>query len=160
MNEVSQFPDEPVRERTAEPVQWRIDTQTLENVRFYSTQPRPVIDARLIELDQERDVDQLLRTYGTSVALGSLVLGVLGKKRMLLLCGGVLGFLLQHGVQGWCPPLPALRKLGIRTRREINQERIALKALRGDFSDVPVPNSPPGQAISLTEARQLLAVCQ
>ncbi|WP_407921819.1 hypothetical protein, partial [Corallococcus sp. AB049A] len=27
-------------------------------------------------------------------------------------------FLLQHGLQGWCPPLPLLRRLGLRTRGE------------------------------------------
>jgi hypothetical protein len=40
-------------------------------------------------------------------------------------------------LQGWCPPLPILRSLGVRTADEINEERYALKALRGDFADVP-----------------------
>jgi len=34
---------------------------------------------------------------------------------------------LQHGLQGWCPPLPLLRRLGIRTRGEIDREKYALK---------------------------------
>ncbi|HET9942578.1 MAG TPA: hypothetical protein VFR05_04515, partial [Terriglobia bacterium] len=41
--------------------------------------------------------------------------------------------LLQHAVQGWCPPVPLFRRLGIRTQREIDEERYALKAMRGDF---------------------------
>ncbi len=45
----------------------------------------------------------------------------------------VAGFLFQHAVQGWCPPVPILRMLGFRTSYEIEQERRALKALRGDF---------------------------
>ena len=48
----------------------------------------------------------------------------------------VAGFLLQHAVQGWCPPLPVFRRLGFRTQTEIEEERYALKALRGDFRDV------------------------
>lgn len=32
--------------------------------------------------------------------------------------------------------MPLLRKLGIRTQREIDEERFALKMLRGDFADV------------------------
>ena len=48
----------------------------------------------------------------------------------------VSGFLLQHAIQGWCPPLPVFRKLGFRTRAEIEQERYALKLLRGDFSEI------------------------
>jgi hypothetical protein len=35
--------------------------------------------------------------------------------------------------QGRCPPLSVLRRRGVRTRREIEAERCALKALRGDF---------------------------
>jgi hypothetical protein len=35
-------------------------------------------------------------------------------------------FLLQHGLQGWCPPLPVLRRLGVRTQREIDAEKYAL----------------------------------
>src|SRR5438874_9255842 len=35
-----------------------------------------------------------------------------------------------------CPPVPVLRRKGVRTRREIDAERYALKALRGDFSSV------------------------
>ena len=54
-------------------------------------------------------------------------------KKWLLLSGVVLGFLFQHAVQGWCPPVPLLRQLGIRTRGEIDREKYALKALRGDF---------------------------
>lgn len=44
--------------------------------------------------------------------------------------------LLQHAIQGWCPPVPLFRRLRLRTRREIERERFALKALRGDFANV------------------------
>ena len=46
-----------------------------------------------------------------------------------------LPVLFQHAVQGWCPPIPLLRRLGIRTSREIEIERVALKILRGDFGE-------------------------
>lgn len=45
-------------------------------------------------------------------------------------------FLLQHAIQGWCPPMSALRRLGIRSTSEINHEQVAFKVLRGDFDDV------------------------
>jgi len=45
----------------------------------------------------------------------------------------VLSFLFQHAVQGWCPPVPVFRRMGVRTRKEIDREKYALKALRGDF---------------------------
>lgn len=43
--------------------------------------------------------------------------------------------MVQHALQDWCSPLPVLRRLGVRTAREIVEERFALK-LRGDFEDV------------------------
>ena len=45
----------------------------------------------------------------------------------------VAAFLLQHALQGWCPPLPLLRRMGMRTSAEIHEEIIALRILRGDF---------------------------
>ncbi|HEV2173318.1 MAG TPA: hypothetical protein VGR71_07115, partial [Nitrospira sp.] len=54
----------------------------------------------------------------------------------------VAGFLLQHAVQGWCPTISLFRRLGVRTTQEIDHERYALKALRGDFSRVQQEDSP------------------
>ena len=42
-------------------------------------------------------------------------------------------FSLSIRLKGWCPPLPVFRRLGVRTETEIQTERYALKALRGDF---------------------------
>jgi hypothetical protein len=57
----------------------------------------------------------------------------------LLLSAAVGGFLLQHAVSGWCPPIPLLRRLGVRTRSELDREKFALKALRGDFKSIDLP---------------------
>jgi len=54
----------------------------------------------------------------------------------LILPAVVMIFLFQHAVQGWCPPLPLFRRMGKRTRHEIEEERHALKALRGDYDRV------------------------
>jgi hypothetical protein len=43
---------------------------------------------------------------------------------------------LNHALRGWCPPVSALRRLGFRTAKEIDEERYALKILRGDFEGV------------------------
>ena len=72
------------------------------------------------------------------MALVGLGLGTFVDRRFYLLPAAVAGFLLQHAVQGWCPPLPVFRRLGVRTAYEIEEERYALKALRGDFRDVAV----------------------
>jgi hypothetical protein len=56
------------------------------------------------------------------------VAGALGSRRWLWLPGFVTAFLFQNAVQGWCPPVPLPRRLGVRTAREIELERSALKA--------------------------------
>jgi hypothetical protein len=122
-----------VREHTAPQVLRQIDATTADHVRHYSSQPRHVIERRIDRLDREWDVERVLETNASILALSGLVLGVTVNRRWLFLTGTVLGFLLQHAVQGWCPPLPILRRLGVRTQREIDRERFALKVLQGDL---------------------------
>ena len=65
-----------------------------------------------------------------------LALGAFVDRRWFIFPAAIAGFLLQHAIQGWCPPVPLFRRMGIRTAHEIQQERHALKALRGDYRDV------------------------
>jgi hypothetical protein len=94
------------------------------------------IERRLAELDQEWDIERYLETMAPTFTLIGLALGVTKSRAWLILPAVVQTFFLQHALQGWCPPIPLLRRLGIRTMDEINQERYALKALRGDFQQV------------------------
>lgn len=84
-------------------------------------------------LDREWDVERYLQTNAGLLSLSGIVLGAVADRRMLLLPAAVFGFFLQHAVSGWCPPLPVFRRMGVRTRAEINREKYAVKALRGDF---------------------------
>lgn len=65
-------------------------------------------------------------------------LAVTVSRKWLVVPFVVSGFLLQHALQGWCPPVPILRALGIRTQYEIEVERYALKIMRSDFKDIDV----------------------
>jgi hypothetical protein len=112
-----------------------IDGKTLHDVtRFIGVDPA-FIDERIRELQREWDIERTLEVNAASVALAGLVLGVAVDRRFLAIPFIAAGFLLQHALQGWCPPLPILRRLGIRTSAEIHQEIIALKILRGDYLD-------------------------
>lgn len=91
------------------------------------------VAARLRQLDEEWDVERLLQTNASTLVLVGLALGHRVDRRFLLLPAAVLSFLAQHALQGWCPPIPVFRALGVRTQREIERERYATKALRGDF---------------------------
>lgn len=105
--------------------------------------PAAEIDQRLRALDREWDVERLLQTNAPVIVLLGLALGTTVNKRFLLLPAGVFGFFAQHALQGWCPPIPVFRRLGVRTQREIERERHALKALRGDFDHLPAKEAVP-----------------
>jgi hypothetical protein len=125
-----------VRAQTTPEVVQEIDARIEERIRFYATQPPEVITRRIEELEMEWDIERWLETNAAALALSGVLLSIFANRKWLLLTVGVLSFLLQHSVKGWCPPVPALRRLGIRTRREIDREKYALKILRGDFQSI------------------------
>jgi hypothetical protein len=132
--------DDRVRAHTATSINERIDRQIDARVRRYAGQSTAAITRRIESLDREWDIERVLETNASLLAFSGLMLGVLRDRRWLIVPGLVLPFLFQHAVQGWCPPIPILRRLGIRTREEIDREKYALKVLRGDFDSVePVP---------------------
>jgi hypothetical protein len=124
-----------VPEHTAEGVNERIRDRTERSVVRHAARGPGAIEQRLGELDREWDVERTLEANAATIALVGLGLGATVDRRFYLLPAAVAGFLLQHAIQGWCPPLPVFRRLGFRTAAEIAAERYALKALRGDFED-------------------------
>jgi len=123
---------ERVPKHTAAQINAELRRDMDRRLRFYAANPE-MIDKRLGELDREWDIERMLEANAATVAFAGVVLGATVNKRFLALPALVGAFLLQHAVQGWCPPLPILRRMGYRTMREIDTERFALKALRGDF---------------------------
>ncbi|MBX3501391.1 MAG: hypothetical protein KF889_18280 [Alphaproteobacteria bacterium] len=128
--------EERVARNTAEAINRRIRAATAERLAHYADNPEE-IDARLRELDDEWDIERAIEANASTIAFAGIALGVTHDRRWLLLPALVSAFLFQHATQGWCPPVPVLRRLGVRTADEINQERYALKALRGDFEPRP-----------------------
>ncbi|MDR5171118.1 DUF2892 domain-containing protein [Methylobacillus flagellatus] len=121
-----------VRNATSDTVNDEIDRQTDRNIETFSALSEEEIKARIQQLDKEWDIERVLEVNASTLSLAGLALGVFVNKRWLLLPAGVLTFLLQHGLQGWCPPLPILRRLGVRTRSEIDREKYALlESIRG-----------------------------
>jgi hypothetical protein len=118
---------------TSSQVNKEIRERTAANVEKYKSSSRSEIQLRLQELDEEWDIERAIEANASTVMLTGLGLGTFFDRRFYALPLVVAGFLLQHSLQGWCPPVPILRRLGFRTQREIDEERYALKALRGDF---------------------------
>jgi hypothetical protein len=126
-----------VPQNTDAEVNEQIRRQTEQNIAFCAAQGREAIDRRLAELDREWDIERTLEANASTLALVGLTLGATVDRKWFLFPGVIAGFLLQHAVQGWCPPLLLFRRMGVRTAAEINYERYALKYLRGDFDNLP-----------------------
>lgn len=111
------------------------------NIDYYASAGTDAVNRRLEELDHEWDIERALEANASVLALVGLSLGATVDRRWFAFPAVIAGFLLQHALQGWCPPVSVFRRMGIRTRNEIGYERYALKYLRGDFDDKGV--SPP-----------------
>jgi hypothetical protein len=114
----------------------RIQARTLHDVACYFGASDEALTERISELEREWALESVLEAKAASMVLLGLALATVDR-RFLLLPVAAAGFLLQHALQGWCPPLPLLRRLGLRTATEIGQEILALRILRGDFIEQP-----------------------
>lgn len=119
-----------VTNHTAEHVNRLIEHDTQQRIQRLEKLGIGAINQRLSELEYEWDIERTLEANAASIAFTGVILGAAVDRRWLLLPAAVTGFLLQHALQGWCPPLPVFRRLGFRTANEIEQERHALLELR------------------------------
>lgn len=94
------------------------------------------ITSQLQKLDREWDIERAIQLNASTVFLIGLGLGAFFNRRFFALPVIAAGFLMQHSLFGWCPPVPILRRLGFRTPREIENERFILKQRRGDIRHV------------------------
>lgn len=110
--------------------------QTRESIWRHVNEGADGIENRLEDLDYEWDIERVLETNAAAVSLAGIALGTLVDRRFYAVSALAAGFLLQHALQGWCPPMPVFRRWGFRTQTEIERERYTLKAVRGDFVGV------------------------
>lgn len=125
-----------VRQHTSSSVNQKIDQEMWASIKNYARRSNRDITERIQALEQEWDTERVLEANASVLAFTGLLLGLAVNQNWFWLPGLVLPFLCQHAVQGWCPPLAVIRRLGVRTAAEISQEKYALKALRGDFSNL------------------------
>ncbi|MXV64531.1 hypothetical protein GS429_21140 [Natronorubrum sp. JWXQ-INN-674] len=114
---------------THEAINEQLRQEIGERLQYYATNPDE-IDDRLAELEREWDIERTLEANASGLILVLLGLGATVDRRFLVGPVVIAAFLFQHALQGWCPPVPVLRRLGVRTQREIDAERRAIKAIR------------------------------
>ncbi|MCX6966531.1 MAG: hypothetical protein NTZ46_01910 [Verrucomicrobia bacterium] len=133
-----------VSQCTSRKLNERIFSKTQKNVEAFCGTDQETLAKRLEELDREWDFERAIQTGASIQVLLGLALGTFLNRRWYIWSGVVAGFLLMHALLGWAPPLPVLRRLGFRTEAEIDEERNALRILRGDFK----PTEDPRQALA------------
>lgn len=132
------LPDESdrIRANTNEEINRRIDRDIEDNIRYYATQNEKALTERIDSLEDEWDVDRLVQLCISGASISSILLGVFGSKKWWLIAAAGMGLLGNHAVNGWCPSAMVFRRMGFRTRQEIDREKYALKAIRGDFDEL------------------------
>lgn len=130
-----------VRKISPKKANQQIDNEINQVITQYKGKRKNALGKRIVELDKEWSIERRIETFASSLILSGLLLGTLVNRKWLILPGVVATFLLQHGIQGWCPPVPLFRLLKARTRKEIDWEKNALKYIRGDFDKVPKTKS-------------------
>jgi hypothetical protein len=123
-----------VRENTDDERLAELDEQLRERVASFLDADDATLTRRIEQLEHEWDMERVLETNASALALSGVLLALAHSRRWLIVPLVVTGFLLQHALQGWCPPVVLFRRMGVRTCQEIDAEKQALKALRGDFA--------------------------
>ncbi len=117
------------------------DIHTLENINHYYQNSGAIVQ-RLQELEEEWDIERMMELSTASASIAGISLGIVRHRNWLFMALGASALLAAHALQGWCPVVPLLRKMGYRSKAEIDKEKYALKALRGDFRYlIDVPNA-------------------
>ncbi len=126
---------------TASKINASIERNTSQRLEYLSHAGSARRMERLRELDREWDTERVLETNAASIILAGLMLGKFSNRKWYFLSGAVSAFLLQHALQGWCPPLPLIRRMGVRTAAEIEAERKAILAMMQDDADKQASSS-------------------
>lgn len=127
---------ERVPQHTCEKINKKIRNCTVCRIHFYLDAEEDELTGRIRELDEEWDTERVLETNAATLITTASLAGYLKTKCPCFLFTGAVGYcLLQHAVQGWCPSIPVIRRSGIRTAKEIQNEKTVMKLLRGDFME-------------------------
>lgn len=121
--------------RTDPKINAEIRNHTIRTLNIFKNCNETEISERIRMLNQEWDIERVLEASAAALMLVSSYLGIKTSKLCFLITGTIGAFMVQHALQGWCPPLPLVRKWGVRTAEEIHAEKTALKIMRGDFFD-------------------------
>jgi hypothetical protein len=135
-----------------------MEARIRENVRYYSTLGGDAISARIESLEKEWDLQRSLMAGAAGAGCFGLIAGLVGGKSWRIFTWVSLPMLLLHALGRWVPPMAVLQRMGKRQWKEIEAEKYALKALRGDFKEVSETSAPESEMLSSRASRAIDAV--
>lgn len=117
---------------TSDSLDAEFQRQLKVNLARYADASTAEIDQRLAALEREWSIERVIELEApTMIGLGA-VLGATFKRNWFALSALAASMVILHNTQGWYPLLSLLRRIGLRSQNEIEQERSALRAMRGD----------------------------
>jgi hypothetical protein len=132
-----------IRQSSPPEINKTIDRDTLDILEQYKDASPDEIHARLQELDASRDLESYVEMVGGGLAIAGALLA--SRDRRMWLVPAVAGALVvAHALPMRDPLTSLLRYFGIWSRQEIEREKHALKALRGDYRRVQRDHTPKG----------------
>lgn len=121
-----------VERNTSPGVNQQFEERLRDNLTPYLNADRAAIDRRLAELDKEWNIERFIETEAPLMIGLGIALGLTRGRKWFGLSAMAASMVILHGTQGWYPLLPIFRRIGVRTQNEIEEERNALRVLRGD----------------------------
>lgn len=122
------------------------DRPTARNVRFYATHSTELLNQRLKQLESEVSIESVIHRNGSILTIAGLVLFLILRRRWWILPLTMATLQLQFSSTNRGPLVTFLRRRGFRSQREIEAEKLSLRALRGDFSAVSELQDPIARA--------------
>lgn len=95
------------------------------------------IARRLRELEEERDLESVLESRADVVESLGFMAGAVVNRRLPSVPVSWTASLVQLAATSWLPMVALLRRMGLRTSREIEIERVALRLMLGDLERLP-----------------------
>ena len=120
----------------------KIDVYTQENINHYYHNKSP-IENRLRQLEKEISIEQIFQLHDAANVTVGVLLSVATRKQKWLILPALIAIVQSvQAATGLRLGTSLLRKYGFRTKADIDKEKYALKALRGDFHyEIEVPNA-------------------
>jgi hypothetical protein len=122
------------------------DRPTARSIRFYATHSSDLLNQRLKQLESETPIESIIHQNGGLLTIAGLILFLIRRRRWWIVPLTMATLQLQFSCTNRGPLVSFLRRRGLRSRREIEGEKLALRALRGDFSAVNELQDPVARA--------------